>query len=70
MIKTFNNNGLEAIACEVGADFDPNWHNAMFELPSEEVEAGKIAAVVKKGYALKGRVIRATDVGIARPQEG
>jgi molecular chaperone GrpE len=66
MMKAFSKNGLEPVECEVGADFDPNLHNAMFEVPTQDVEAGKIAAVIKQGYALRGRVIRATDVGIAQ----
>ena len=70
MLKVFGNNGLEPVECDVGQAFDPNVHNAMFELPTAEVEQGKIGAVVKRGYTLKGRVIRATDVGIARPVEG
>lgn len=67
MMKVFKENGLEAVDCEVGAVFDPNVHNAMFEVPDSSVEAGKVAAIVKRGYTLKGRVIRAADVGVARP---
>ena len=69
MYKVFKDNGLEPVECKVGTDFDPNQHNAMFELPTDEVEDGKVATIVKRGWSLKGRVIRATDVGIARPAQ-
>jgi molecular chaperone GrpE (heat shock protein) len=70
MLKVFKSNGLEPVDCDVGHEFDPNQHNAMFELPTADVEDGKVATVVKRGWSLKGRVIRATDVGIARPVQG
>jgi molecular chaperone GrpE len=66
MMKAFKQNGLEPVECEVGADFDPNVHNAVFETPAGDVSPGKIAAVIKRGYKLHNRVIRATDVGIAQ----
>ena len=66
MMKVFKQNGLEAVECDVGTAFDPNVHNAMFEVPTADVEPGTIAAVIKQGYTLKGRVIRAADVGVAR----
>jgi len=46
--------------------FDPNLHNALFEVPSEDVDPGTIVNVQKKGYFLNGRVIRPAYVGIAR----
>lgn len=67
MLKVFAKNGVEPVECEVGSEFDPNVHNAMFEVPTGDVEAGKVAAIVKRGFTLHGRVIRATDVGIAQP---
>eukprot|EP01025_Chloroclados_australasicus_P063617 TRINITY_DN8426_c0_g1_i6.p1 TRINITY_DN8426_c0_g1~~TRINITY_DN8426_c0_g1_i6.p1 ORF type:complete len:265 (+),score=38.78 TRINITY_DN8426_c0_g1_i6:124-918(+) len=66
MIKIFRDNGLEPIESTVGDDFDPNLHNAMFEIPTSDYEPGKIASVIKTGYTLHGRVIRAADVGVAR----
>jgi molecular chaperone GrpE len=69
MLKIFKENGLEAVESEVGQDFDPRAHNAMFEIPTADVEPGRIAAIVKRGYVLNGRVIRATDVGVAKPLE-
>ena len=46
--------------------FDPNLHNALYEVPTAEVEPGVIVNVQKKGYLLHQRVIRPADVGVAR----
>eukprot|EP00892_Ulva_mutabilis_P009136 jgi/Ulvmu1/6595/UM003_0232.1 len=67
MLKIFQENGLEQVPTEVGGEFDPNVHNAMFEVPSADVPPGRVAAIIKHGYALNGRVIRAAGVGVARP---
>lgn len=70
MMKIFKDNGLEKVETEVGGPFDPNLHNAMFEVPTADMEVGRIAAVMKQGYALNGRIIRAADVGVAKPLDG
>lgn len=67
MFKIFQENGLEKVATEIGGEFDPNVHNAMFEVPTADVAAGRVAAVIKHGYVLNGRVIRAAGVGVAKP---
>lgn len=46
--------------------FDPNLHNALYEMPTADSEPGTIVAVQKKGYMLHQRVIRPADVGVAR----
>ncbi len=44
--------------------FDPSLHDALFQLPAEENKpAGTIGQVLKTGYKLKDRVIRAAEVG-------
>lgn len=70
MMKIFKDNGLEKVETEVGGSFDPNLHNAMFEVPTADMQAGRIAAVMKQGYVLNGRVIRASDVGVAKALDG
>jgi molecular chaperone GrpE len=66
MLKILKENGLEKVESEIGGRFDPNVHNAMFELSTADIEVGRIASIVKQGYVLNGRVIRAADVGIAK----
>eukprot|EP01038_Epipyxis_sp_PR26KG_P008498 gene8498-11489_t len=43
--------------------FDPNIHDALFQIPDPEKESGTIGQVLEKGYKLKDRVIRAAQVG-------
>lgn len=46
--------------------FDPNLHEALFEIPNAEKEIGTIAAVVKEGYMFKDRVLRPSKVGTTK----
>ena len=48
---------------EVGEKFDPNLHDALFQMVNEELEVGDIGAVLKTGYTLNDRVIRPAQVG-------
>lgn len=50
----------------VGQKFDPNAHEAMFELDDPSKEPGTVAVVQKTGYALAGRTLRAAVVGVVR----
>ena len=49
---------------EVDEVFDPNSHEALFQMPDPSKPAGTIAQVVKAGYRLKDRVIRPAEVGV------
>jgi molecular chaperone GrpE len=48
----------------VGDVFDPNLHNALFQVPDGTKEPGTIAVVIKKGYMLHDRPVRAAEVGV------
>ena len=48
-----------------GDDFDPNMHNAVMMMEDPELESGKIADVLLKGYALGERVVRHAMVRVA-----
>ena len=47
----------------VGEKFDPTLHDALFQIPDASKEANTIGQVLKSGYKLKDRVIRAAEVG-------
>jgi molecular chaperone GrpE len=48
----------------VDDNFDPNMHDALFNIPdADSAKSGTIGTVVKSGYKLKDRVIRAAQVG-------
>lgn len=63
--KAFQKHGLTVID-PLHQKFNPNEHNALFEVPSVDVDPGTIVNVQKKGYMLHQRVIRPAEVGIAR----
>lgn len=50
----------------LGDAFDPNMHNALFEVPDATKEPGTIAVVIKKGYLLHDRAVRAAEVGVVK----
>lgn len=50
----------------VGAEFDPNFHEAISHEPSEHVTSGHVIAVVQNGYMLGERVIRPALVRVAQ----
>ncbi len=50
---------------ETDGEFDPNYHNAVMRVDSDEVESGQIVQVMQKGYKLKDRLLRPAMVSIA-----
>jgi molecular chaperone GrpE len=69
VVRKFQNivesEGIKRIEAE-GAEFDPNFHEAISNEPSEEVESGHVIAVVQNGYMLGERVIRPALVRVAQ----
>jgi len=56
--------GLAAVS-PLGKAFDPNLHEAISQQPSAEVPADAVAAVVRTGYTLNGRLVRAASVVVS-----
>ena len=65
LLAAFERNGLTRIE-PVDEAFDPNFHQAMFELPGTGKPSGTIVQVVQPGYVLQGRLLRPAMVGVAR----
>lgn len=59
------NSGVSEIETE-GAEFDPNFHNAVMMEDSDDHSSGEISAVLQKGYTLNGKVIRPSMVKVAK----
>lgn len=57
--------GVKRIEAE-GAEFDPNFHEAISYEPSDGVESGHVIAVLENGYMLGERVIRPARVRVAQ----
>jgi molecular chaperone GrpE len=49
-----------------GEKFDPNVHQAMYEVPDSSVPVGTIAQVIQAGYMIGERVLRPALVGVAK----
>jgi molecular chaperone GrpE len=50
----------------LGERFDPNLHEALFEVPDESVPAGTVVQVVESGYTIGDRVLRPAKVGVSK----
>ena len=50
----------------LGADFDPNLHNAVMQEETEEYESGKVCKELQKGYTLNDSVVRHSMVSVAQ----
>ena len=50
----------------LGAKFDPNLHEALFEMPDETAPNATVVQVVEDGYAIGDRVLRPAKVGVSR----
>ena len=48
----------------VGKEFDPNFHNAVMQVESEEFESGVVAQELQKGYMYRDTVVRYSMVGV------
>lgn len=58
-------NGIEEIKAD-GAEFDPVFHHAVMTEDTDRFQSGQVSAVLKKGYMLNGKVIRAAMVKVAQ----
>jgi molecular chaperone GrpE len=63
--KALEKNGVRQFTPE-REKFDPNFHQAMFEVPDPSVPAGSIVQVVQPGYKIGERVLRPALVGVSK----
>ena len=63
--KAMEKHGVQLIHPE-GEKFDYNRHQAMFEVPTDDVPAGTVVSVAQSGYILHDRLIRPAMVGVAK----
>ena len=64
-VEVLRRSGLERIPAK-GEVFDPNLHEAISQIETNEVESGQIAHVVQQGYRLKDMVLRPAKVVVAK----
>ena len=68
IITTFEKHNLKQIQ-PLGEKFDYNFHQAMFEVPTNDAEPGVVVEVSQKGYLLHDRLVRPAMVGISKKIE-
>lgn len=49
-----------------GQKFDPNFHQAMYEVPDASVPSGTVVQIMQAGYTIGDRVLRPALVGVAK----
>jgi len=64
LTKVLEKNGIKSVNCE--GEFNPDVHQAIMQVESEEVEAGNIVQVLQKGYTIKERLLRPAMVSTAK----
>lgn len=65
MLSALERHGVRKIDPQ-GQKFDPNFHQAMFEVPNADVPSNTVVQVVQAGYVIGERVLRPAMVGVAK----
>jgi len=65
LLNTLEKNGVKKFDPS-GEKFDPNFQQAMYEVPDPSVPAGTVVQVVQAGYMIGERVLRPALVGVAK----
>jgi molecular chaperone GrpE len=65
LLKTLERNGIKKLDPK-GEKFDPNLHQAMFEVDDASVASGTVTQVVQAGFVIGERVLRPALVGVAK----
>jgi len=63
--SVFGRNGIEKLV-SVGQPLDPNKHQAMMEVPSDDAEPGTVLVEMQAGYTIKDRLLRPALVSVAK----
>lgn len=61
--------GLKAIECNVGDEFNPNLHHALETTEDENYPADSIVQVMQRGYMYKDRILRPTMVKVNKEKK-
>jgi molecular chaperone GrpE len=65
LLKNLERHGVKKLDPQ-GQKFDPNVHQAMFEIPNADVPNGTVLQVVQSGYVIGERVLRPALVGVSK----
>ncbi|HET9715926.1 MAG TPA: nucleotide exchange factor GrpE [Pseudolabrys sp.] len=65
LLKVLEKYGVRKFSPQ-GEKFDPNFHQAMYEVPTADQPSGQVAQVIQAGYMISDRVLRPALVGVSR----
>jgi molecular chaperone GrpE len=65
LLKVLEKNGVRKFDPK-GEKFDPNMHQAIFEVPDARVPSGSVVQVIQPGFAIGDRVLRPALVGVSK----
>jgi molecular chaperone GrpE len=66
LLKVLDKHGVTKFEPKKGEKFDPNVHQAMYEVPDPSLPPGSVAQVVQAGYMIGERVLRPALVGVGK----
>jgi len=67
LLQVFGRHGLTQINPVKGEEkFDPNMHEALFQIPAPDLDPNTVMDIQKIGYSLHGRTIRPALVGVSK----
>ena len=65
LLKALEGHGAKPMENPLGKELDPNFHEAIATLPDEKYEEGKISNIVKTGWMLGDKLLRAAQVVVS-----
>jgi molecular chaperone GrpE len=68
LLKILEKNGVKKFSPQ-GEKFDPNVHQAMYEVPTSDLPPGQVAEVIQAGYMIGDRVLRPAMVAVSKADQ-
>jgi molecular chaperone GrpE len=65
LLKVLDRHGIKLFDPQ-GAKFDPNYHQALFEVPDADIPVGSVVQVIQPGFMIGERVLRPAMVGVSK----
>jgi len=65
LLNVFKRHDIERLEPK-GEKFDPNFHDAVFEVENKDVPSGTVLEVAQNGYRIADRVLRPAMVGVSK----
>jgi len=66
LMDTFGRHDIKKIE-SMNVEFDPNVHEALFKMPTNDFAPDTVCQVISEGYTIKDAVLRAAKVGVSTP---